>query len=128
MSKLPSGLYELLRTAQLDEAITEVGARAKLEYLNLETGARHLAHSLTEQISDILAEVAGHGGNAEERLNRQVDLLNQLLTHARQLAQTEHQPNLISAPPQILRSISPPNQTLIIKGRHHRFTSSSGCN
>lgn len=112
MSKLPSGLYELLRTAQLDEAITEVGARAKLEYLNLETGARHLAHSLTEQISDILAEVAGHGGNAEERLNRQVDLLNQLLTHARQLAQTEHQPNLISAPPQILRSISPPNQTL----------------
>lgn len=112
MSDLPTGLYELLKTAELDEALTDIGARAALEKLTVETGVRHLAHALTEQISDILAEVGSNGGSNEEKLTRQVDLLNQLLTHARQLAQTEPQPNLISTPPQILRSISPPNQTL----------------
>lgn len=112
MSDLPHGLYELLKTAELDKALTKIGTQAALEKLTEETGVRHLAHALTEQISDILAEVGSNGGNTDEKFNRQVDLLNQLLTHARQLAQIKAQPNPISTPPQILRSISPPHQTL----------------
>ncbi|MCH8493601.1 MAG: DUF3427 domain-containing protein [Idiomarina sp.] len=112
MSDLPHGLYELLKTAELEDRLTEIGARAALENLTVETGVRHLAHALTEQISDILAEVGSNGGNNEEKLNRQVQLLNQLLTHARQLAQVESLPNPISTPPQILRSISPLHQSL----------------
>lgn len=112
MSDLPQGLYELLRTAELDEALAQFGDRAELESLNLETGARHLAHAITEQISDILAQVAEACGNGQERLQRQVELLNALLVQARQLAQIERDANPITNPPQVLRSISPPNQSL----------------
>ncbi|MFU8785577.1 DEAD/DEAH box helicase family protein, partial [Aliidiomarina sp.] len=110
MPDLPQGLYELLRTAELDEALTQFGDRAELENLSLETGSRHLAHAITEQVSDILAQVADAGGNAQERLHRQVELLNQLLVQARQLARIEREANPIITPPQVLRSISPPNQ------------------
>lgn len=112
MSQLPYGLYELLKTADLESALAQIGGQAELENLSLETGARHLAHALTEQISDVLAEVASARGNSQERLGRQVELLNQLMLYARQRANSDAGDNPIVNPPQVLRSLSPPNQAL----------------
>src|SRR5690554_363395 len=112
MSQLPYGLYELLKTADLASALAQVNAHAQLEDLSLEAGARHLAHALTEQISDLLVEVASEKGNAQDLLSRQVELLNQLMVHARQIANSHRVDNPIANPPQVLRSVAPVNQPM----------------
>ncbi len=112
MAKLPQGLYELLSTAALNQELASLAAQTNIEPLSLESSSRHFAQKITEQISEIFANMPHSGNSPQERLQSQVELLNQLLIHARQLAQMESNADPITSPPQVLRSISPTNHQL----------------
>ncbi|RUO63673.1 DUF3427 domain-containing protein [Pseudidiomarina insulisalsae] len=108
---MKQGFYELLKSEALQKAIEESGLVEVSERLDLTTSSRHLAEVLTEEISDALAELQHDGGRQDERLFRQIEILNDLIVYARQLtggkASSRYQ-----KPPEILRALHHPTETL----------------
>lgn len=114
MSQLPFGLYESIKTDQLEDLLSGIQANVQFEDLKSETVLRHLLHALTEEISDVLTEAARDVKNPEDKVATQVELLNQLMLHARKLVNSNVASSEVSTPPQILRSISPSHQNMVL--------------
>ncbi|MDN7129662.1 DUF3427 domain-containing protein [Pseudidiomarina sp. 1APR75-15] len=106
---MKEGFYELLKSEALEQAIADSGLEEISEKLDLTTSSRHLAEVITEEISNVLAELQNDGGSADERLQRQIEILNDLIIYSRQFANPESSPNYQS-PPQVLRALHRPNE------------------
>lgn len=113
MSQLPVGLYELIKTEELEELLSGVQGNIQLEDLKPEAALRHLLHALTDQISDFMAEAASGFNNSEDKITAQVELLNNLMVYARNLVNSNAVINAVSQPLQILRSISTSQQKMM---------------
>jgi len=108
---MKEGFYELLKSEELEQAIAESGLSEISEKLDLKTSSRHLAEVITEEISNALAELQNNGGTEDEKILRQLDILNELLVYARQVA------NLQPASPyqnplSVLRALHRPQQNV----------------
>lgn len=114
MPQLPAGLYELIKTEELEELLSGVQGNIQLENLKPEAALRHLLHALTDQISVLMAEATSGLNNVEDQIEAQVELLNNLMLHARKLVNSDAPINSVSQPPQILRSISISQQQMMI--------------
>ncbi len=108
---MKEGLYELLKTYELEQKIANSGLEEVAEKLDLKTSSRHLAEVITEEISNALAELQSDGGGADQRIHRQIEILNELVIYARQLANLEPPTSYLS-PPEVLRALRKPNQSV----------------
>ncbi|MDN7125938.1 DUF3427 domain-containing protein [Pseudidiomarina sp. 1APR75-33.1] len=106
---MKEGFYELLKSEALEQAIADSGLEEISEKLDLTTSSRHLAEVITEEISNVLAELQNDGSSADERLQRQIEILNDLIIYSRQFANPESSPNYQN-PPQVLRALHRPNE------------------
>ncbi|HAE90863.1 MAG TPA: hypothetical protein DCG80_07705, partial [Idiomarina sp.] len=87
MSNLHRGLYDLLQTSAVQQELStqDENLVADLENLSVESSHERLVDALTEQLSQLLAAVGeGEKLSDNDKLLAQVDLLNNLLKHARQ--------------------------------------------
>ncbi|MBL4741588.1 MAG: DUF3427 domain-containing protein [Idiomarina sp.] len=111
MSDLYRGLYDLLQTSAVQKELStqDESLVADLEKLSVESSHERLVDALTEQLSQLLAAVGeGERLSDNDKLLAQVDLLNNLLKHARQQLKENTAEALIdeiAAPPRVLRSI-----------------------
>lgn len=110
-SVMKEGFYELLKNEEIEQAITESGLSEISEKLDLKTSSRHLAEVITEEISNALAELQNNGGTENEKILRQLEILNELLVYARNIANLEPA-SPYQSPPSVLRALHRPQQTV----------------
>ncbi|PWW14217.1 MULTISPECIES: DEAD/DEAH box helicase family protein [Pseudidiomarina] len=108
---MKEGFYELLKSEELEQAIAESGLGEISEKLDLKTSSRHLAEVITEEISNALAELQNNGGTEDEKILRQLDILNELLVYARQVANLQPA-SPYQNPPSVLRALHRPQQNV----------------
>jgi DNA or RNA helicases of superfamily II len=108
---MKKGFYELLKNNELEQAIKESGLVEITDKLDLVTSSRHLAEVITEEVSNALAELQNNGGQQDQRLLRQIEILNDLIVYTRQLANLEPASSYQS-PPEVLRALHAPNESV----------------
>lgn len=108
---MKEGFYELLKNEALAQKIADSGLEEISEKLDLTTSSRHLAEVFTEEISNALAELQSDGSSADQRLHRQIDILNDLVIYARQLANLESPTSYLN-PPEVVRALHKPNKSI----------------
>ncbi len=106
---MKDGFYEMLVNADGQQAIDESGFLEISEKLDYGSGSRHLAEVLSEEISNVFAEVSNNGGTEDEKLFRQIEFLNDLIVYARTNANLELNAPYI-APPKVLRALYQPTE------------------
>lgn len=106
---MKKGFYELLKNEELAQAISESGLVEITEKLDLVASSRHLAEVITEEVSNALAELQNNGGQQDQRLLRQIEILNDLIVYARKLASLEPA-SRYQSPPEVLRALHHPNE------------------
>ena len=103
--ELPDGLYDQLLTEALWDSIagsTDDNGRT-LHALKPEDAPERLAELLAQQLTRILDDIEGDG---QEKLQRQLDLVNSILINARQRIGTAvNQAEVLSNPLQLLQAI-----------------------
>lgn len=106
---MKEGFYELLKNENLEQAITESGLSQISEKLDIKTSSRHLAEVITEEISNALAELQNNGGSDDQKLLRQLEILNELLVFTRNFANLEPA-SPYKNPPEVLRALHHPEK------------------
>lgn len=106
---MKEGFYELLKNEDIEQAITESGLSQISEKLDIKTSSRHLAEVITEEISNALAELQNNGGSDDQKLLRQLEILNELLVYTRNFANLEPA-SPYQSPPEVLRALHHPEQ------------------
>ncbi|OIN09685.1 DUF3427 domain-containing protein [Oceanisphaera psychrotolerans] len=101
---LAQGLYDLLTTQGITEALSESGLTAHPEDLNPAFSHERLADVLAEQLSQLLS---GVGGDKQAKVKAQAELINDILQYSRQRLNQSEAPDLLCTPPQVLRSLYP---------------------
>ncbi|MBL1378557.1 DUF3427 domain-containing protein [Zobellella iuensis] len=101
---LAQGLYDLLTTQGIAAALERSGLYAEPEALNPAFSHERLADALAEQLSQLLAEVAG---DKQAKVKAQAELINDILQYSRQRLNQAEEPDLLCTPPQVLRSLYP---------------------
>ncbi|RUO79965.1 DUF3427 domain-containing protein [Idiomarina tyrosinivorans] len=106
---MKEGFYELLKSEELERSIAESGLSQVSEKLDIKASSRHLAEVLTEDISNLLAELQNNGGSDDEKLLRQLEMLNDLLVYTRKFANLAPS-SPYQTPPTVLRALYNPAQ------------------
>lgn len=109
--ELPDGLYDQVVTESLWDAISQTTDEhcRSIELLSADDAPERLVEAIASQLTHILDDLKGEG---PEKLQRQLELANALLLHARQRMDAhESRFDLLSAPMQLLQAVhrhSPP--------------------
>ncbi len=108
---LPDGFYDLLLTERLARSLAQLGP-LRADVLALKSGvAEFLTDVITRQLSTILDDVSGEGG---DKAKRQLDLVNALLVMLRQRlaanstdgpSATGNVVDLVASPLRVLRAV-----------------------
>lgn len=101
---LAQGLYDLLTTRGVEQALSESGLSAHPEELNPAFSHERLADALAEQLSQLLAGVSG---DKQVKVKAQAELINDILRYSRQRLNLDDASDLLCTPPQVLRSLYP---------------------
>ncbi|WP_116472544.1 DUF3427 domain-containing protein [Zobellella maritima] len=104
---LAQGLYDLLITREVTQALAESGLTAQPEELNPVFSHERLADVLAEQLSRLLS---GIRGDKQTKVKTQAELINDILQYSRQRLNQDEAPDLLCTPPQVLRSLYPAKQ------------------
>ncbi|RTE85867.1 MULTISPECIES: DUF3427 domain-containing protein [Gammaproteobacteria] len=104
---MKEGFYELLHSEDTQRLVEESGLEEISEALELAQSARHLAEVATEELSIVLASIGEERGNTDERLRRQIEVLNDVIVHARKLSNLEKSV-VYQNPPKVLRALHHP--------------------
>ena len=99
---LTAGFYDKLKTNELESAVKNSDLEPVYERLSIQTSHERLAEDLTEQLSKLLANI---GGKEAEKLERQIEFVNQLLNYSRQQAKNNLDSEEYLYPPKILRAL-----------------------
>lgn len=103
--ELPDGLYDQVVTESLWDAITQTTDEHSrtVEALSTDDAPERLVEAIASQLTRILDDLKGEG---PEKLQRQLDLANALLLHARQHMEAHRiRFDLLSAPLQLLHAV-----------------------
>ena len=104
--ELPDGLYDLLLSQTLSEALAEQTSKRDRTLVPVEAEdapEQQLTAQLASQVASILDDL---GGSGEKKIRRQLDLINTILLAIRQqIGSSATPPDLLATPLQRLQAI-----------------------
>lgn len=100
--ELTDGLYDLLTTEETEQALQSSSLEAITEKLDPQTSHLRLTEALAEILSNLLVEFKD--GESNDKILKQLGLVNSLLKEVRSIFKTESLP-LLSSPPSVLKAL-----------------------